>query len=164
MTVLQWGVPIQGGETAPDGLPVWLYKVSADGTRRIVPHVVDASSGKWATGVYLGRDETMPVEYAGYIPHLGRGGDSVIGAFHIWDVTLTPEEGEFGAYVHFVDNSGDTNCRISYGPHDTPTPGTPYYFNRRILGEHALRYMDENPIAAMRLSDPERDTYPHGQL
>ena len=23
-----------------------------------------------------------------------------------------------------------------------------------FLGEHALRYMDENPIAAMRLSDP----------
>ena len=29
-----------------------------------------------------------------------------------------------------------------------------YYRIRRILGEHALRYMDENPIAAMRLSDP----------
>ena len=48
-----------------------------------------------------------------------------------------------------------TNCRISYGPHGTPRrPAPAYYFNRRILGEHALRYMDENPIAAMRLSDP----------
>ena len=34
MAELQWGMPIQGGETAPDALPVWLYKVSADGTRK----------------------------------------------------------------------------------------------------------------------------------
>ena len=30
------------------------------------------------------------------------------------------------------------------------------YRIRRILGDHALRYMDENPLAAMRLSDPEQ--------
>ena len=27
---------------------------------------------------------------------------------------------------------------------------------RHILGDHALRYMDENPILAMRLSDPTK--------
>ena len=37
-----------------------------------------------------------------------------------------------------------------------PTPGDDYYRIRRILGEHALRYMDENPLAAMRLSDPDK--------
>ena len=72
-----------------------------------------------------------------------------------------------GAYVHYPDNPGDTNCRVTYspyGPHDTPTPGTPYYFNRRVLGEHALRYMDENPIAAMRLSDPCPDAHSYRRL
>ena len=36
---------------------------------------------------------------------------------------------------------------------DLPTPGTDYYKFRRILGDHALRYMDENPIAAIRFTD-----------
>ena len=161
MTVLQWGVPIQGGEAAPDGLPVWLYKVSADGTRRVEPHGLDGG-GKWITGVY--GYAPMPTEYAGYIPVVNRGGASIIGVNHRKDVSLTPEEGETGAYVHFVDNPGDNACRISYGPHDTPTPGNPYYFNRRVLGDHALRYMDENPIAAMRLSDPATDPHPHCRL
>ena len=36
-----------------------------------------------------------------------------------------------------------------------PRPPAPTTINfRKILGEHALRYMDENPIAAIRLSDP----------
>ena len=153
MTELQWGIPIQGGETAPDGLPVWLYKVSADGTRRIEPQV--AGGSYWSTGVH-GLWRRCPWNYAGYIPHMSRGGVAVIGVDHFKDGTLTPEEGEAGAYVHFVDNPGDTNCRISYGHRDSPTPGPDYYKVRRILGEHALRYMDENPIAAMRLSDPSQ--------
>ena len=40
--------------------------------------------------------------------------------------------------------------------HDPVTPGTGVYRIRRILGDHALRYMDENPLAAMRLSDPTK--------
>ena len=41
-----------------------------------------------------------------------------------------------------------------YWPGRRPNQGPDYYKFRKILGEHALRYMDENPIAAMRLSDP----------
>ena len=69
MTELQWGIPIQGGETAPDGLPVWLYKVSADGTRRIEPHPGQppVTRGPRAL-VVLRKRRTVPVEYAGYIP------------------------------------------------------------------------------------------------
>ena len=39
---------------------------------------------------------------------------------------------------------------------DGATPGTGVYRIRRILGDHALRYMTRNPLAAMRLSDPEQ--------
>ena len=41
-----WGEPLQGGETVPltetDG---WGYKVSADGTRRLVPHSFNVGDG-----------------------------------------------------------------------------------------------------------------------
>ena len=49
-------------------------------------------------------------------------------------------------------------------PDDVPTPGTGYYRYRHILGDHALRYMDENPILAMRLSDPSTGAHSHCQL
>ena len=39
---------------------------------------------------------------------------------------------------------------------DGATPGTGVYRIRRILGDHALRYLDENPLASMRLSDPTK--------
>ena len=103
----------------------------------------------------------MPVEYAGYIPTLNHAASPpVIGVFHNKD-HAHPRGRRGGAYVHYALQPGPTHCRLSYGTYDTPTPGTPYYFNRRILGEHALRYMDENPIAAMRLSDPNAQTRIH---
>ena len=153
MTELQWGIPIQGGEMAPGGLPVFLYKVGADGTRKIEPHVVTAG-GYWTTGVLVPTGgPTMPVEYAGYIPTMNRYTPDEPGYYH-YDRQLTPEEGEFGVYVHYASSVG--SCRLSYGERDVPTPGTDYYKIRKITGEHALRYMDENPIAAMRLSDPNQ--------
>ena len=112
MTELQWGIPIQGGETAPDGLPVWLYKVSADGTRRIEPHEVRHDSS-WTTGDYGPTGGTMPMEYAGYIPYMNRSGVPVIGVSHPKYNSLTAEEGEAGAYVHYPDNPGDNRFRIS---------------------------------------------------
>ena len=36
------------------------------------------------------------------------------------------------------------------------TPGKDCYRIRRIIGEHALRYMSENPITSIRLSDPRQ--------
>ena len=66
---------------------------------------------------------------------------------------ISAEAGEEGRYVHFPAPGG--SCPIG-GPDDAATPGTDFYRIRRILGEHALRYLDENPLAAMRLSNPEQ--------
>ena len=74
--------------------------------------------------------------------------------------TLTPEEGRaLASYVHFVANYLETPVAAPpTAPIDTPQRKAPdYYFVRKIARrDHALRYMDENPIAAMRLSDPTR--------
>ena len=75
-----------------------------------------------------------------------------------------PEELEAGLYVGFRQRG--RRLPDNLWPATTlPTPGTDYYFDSvRSLGEHALRYMDENPIAAMRLSDPDPDPHSHRQL
>ena len=65
--------------------------------------------------------------------------------------TLTAEEFAEGRYVGFANEGGA--CEVT-GKDNAPTPGTDYYKFRRILGDHALRYLNENPISAMRLSDP----------
>ena len=40
-----------------------------------------------------------------------------------------------------------------FGPEAT-TPGTPFYKFRRIIGEHALRYMAEHDPSTLRFADP----------
>ena len=97
MTELQWGIPIEGGETAPDGLPVWLYKVSADGTRRIEPHVDGFRAAEhWTNGRLwpYGRADACRICWA-IFPHMNRAGAPVTGVYLKSETRrLTPEEGE----------------------------------------------------------------------
>ena len=119
MMELQWGVPIQGGETAPGGLPVWLYKVSADGTRRIEPHSLDAyNTGDMGTRAFTsayGRADAHRIcrLYPLHEPwrHARDRGLSFL------KTRRSPQrKASAGAYVHFVDNPGDNRCRDRLRP------------------------------------------------
>ena len=102
----------------------------------------------------------MPVEYAGYIPtsnwqQTTRFREYIITIINVHprgrarlaftSTTLAPMEKTVAA--------SPTEKRTITQPQETTTT-----MCASILGEHALRYMDENPIAAMRLSDPNADT------
>ena len=146
MTDIVWGDPLQGGETNPVIVGAgWAYKVSPDGTRRLVPHSI-RGDGTWNTGLLLRRDDLVPTEAAGYIPTTGQ-----IDGDEYFRLVVTAEEGEAGLYVQYPTPNG-----ACYLTPEAATPGTGYYRIRRILGSHALRYLDENPLAAMRLSDPSQ--------
>lgn len=154
MPDLQWGIPVTGGEIAPNNEFAWLYKVSEDGTRRIEPHFINFL-GAWTTGIGLAKGTTVEDQYAGYIPARGKPLGVSHLDLHLYDQTITAEEGEAGRYVHFADPDKHDTCDFTDDT-NPPTPGTDYYKFRKILGEHALRYLDENPISAIRLADPDQ--------
>ena len=141
MTELVWGQPVVGGETVPISTKVVFYKVTSDGTRRVVeyhgrsalvdPHVpIGQSIDSRSTRI-------VPLEYAGFIP------------IRITGEVLTPKEIHpldlaQGRWIGFPDETGT----VPLQEHPT-TPGTDFYRLRHILDEHAHRFRTEHNAATM---------------
>ena len=143
-----WGEPVSLGDT-PAPLPAefsafGLTFISDDGRRGVVLRTHSRYGGLSAGDNWgeLGI-ESVPQEYVGSIASL------FSGEFHSSIINrVTPDN---PGWITFPASDGAVY--LSLNP---VTPGDDYYRIRRILGEHALRYLDENPTASFRLSDPSQ--------
>ena len=145
MADLVWGEPVVGGETVPPGSPrgVWLYRMGDDGTRRSVRY--HPSLGN--TGISVLQDGIVKAESAGCIPHKILHSEDPF--YEKITTGLSDKDRDEGRYVGFANAGGG----VYFGPIGT-TPGTSYYVMRRILGEHALRYISEHNPSQLRFADP----------
>ena len=146
MADLVWGEAVVGGETVPADSPLgaWLYRLNDDGTRRSVRYHSLTSS----TGIYVPQDGIVLEESAGCIP--SQGSKHLGPVLPVQRTTsISDNEREEGRYVGFANEGGN----VYFGPEGT-TPGTPFYRIRRILGQHALRYIAEHNPSQLRYADP----------
>ena len=143
MADLVWGEPVVGGETVPGDRTARLYRINDDGTRRSIRYHPSGSN----TGIYVRHDGIVKEESAGCIPHKLL---TTIDPFYEVPVTsLSDKDRDEGRYVGFANEGG----ACYFGPEGT-TPGTPFYRIRRILGQHALRYISEHNPSQLRYADP----------
>ena len=143
MADLVWGYPVVGGETVPGGRFAFLYRVKGDGTRRVVRY----REGSNVTGVVVRHDAIVPEFAAGCLPH--KNLLHTAPNFERFYGDLTSDEWEAGRWLGFTNPSG-----AMHFSHTPTTPGTHYYRIRRILGDHALRYIAEHNPSQLRYADP----------
>ena len=143
MADLVWGEPVSGGETVPGDNWAWLYRVKGDGTRRVIRY----REGNARTGVVVRDYAIVPEEAAGCLPHkiLVHTDPN----YERYDTGLTEDEWQAGRWLEFVNPGGSMHFS-----HTPTTPGTDYYRIRRILGDHALRYIAEHNPSQLRYADP----------
>ena len=145
MADLVWGEPVVGGETVPGDRTAWLYRINDDGTRRSIRY--HPSDGN--TGIGVRFDAVVLDESAGCIPSRFWN-DPVNHEFYETTYrSLSDKDRDAGRYVGFANAGG----ACYFGPEGT-TPGTPYYRIRKILGDHALRYIAEHNPSQLRYVDP----------
>ena len=143
MPDLVWGEPVRGGETVPGDRWTWLYRVKGDGTRRVARY----REGSNNTGVLVRHDAIVPDAAAGCLPH-----KSVVHTDPDYErvhTSLPLDEWEAGRWLGLTNASGSMHFS-----HIPTTPGTHYYRIRRILGDHALRYIAEHNPSQLRYADP----------
>ena len=118
-------IPEAGDTSATGGYIYWLDN---DGSRRIVRPALTPAPVVLQASIDAGPEGTNPV----WLPDVG--GNRSPGWYLKYPV--------------------DVNSLYPPTQEEPVNQAPAYYRIRRILGEHALRYLDENPIASMRLSDP----------
>ena len=141
MADIQYGQPAVLGQNV--AIPALFVKI--DETRRVVP-LLD-QLGSYAASPYerIGDHATVPASYVGLIPVRP---DHRPQRYH--DINLYYAESS-QQFMEFPDAGGN----VSYL--NVPvTPGTDFYRYRRILAEHAHRFLIEHTGGNVRLTDPDQ--------
>ena len=143
-----WGRPVQGGETIPgDLIEALLYKVRADGTRRLASNGPGRSAGFLSTGIIVQHDRTVPPEAAGFIP-------TKVASGLFFSTELPALEFDVGRWVDFANADGEA-LLVDY----PVTPGESFYKFRDILSHHAHRFVVEHNPANLPLHQHRRPTH-----
>ena len=151
MADLVWGEPVVGGETLPPDSPrgAWLYRIGDDGTQTQCSLPVlssvrfnrDSSSSQLAQLFWKPLLGAFLTRYCSYHGPFLRG------------PSIPGPERQRPRLKAAMSASPTRAGAVPFGPVGT-TPGTPYYRMRRILGEHALRYISEHNPSQLRFADP----------
>ena len=123
---------------------IFVLNVADDGTRRILRGEREAGGHRFLVGkpIPVVDGGLWSAEYNGLVAVTGLVGGNP---------SYTSEEYRAGLFLSFADDVG--TCTVQSDP---VTPGNDFYRFRRILGDHALRYVAEHDPGTLRFADPHQ--------